>query len=456
VLIAAREKERVMAEMARRSVLACFAASMAGCALARNGDVSAAAPSTDALQERLDGYFAPLAQRHCFSGVIRVESALGVVAEGRYGRANWETGAPHTGATLYGAGSVTKGITAALVTELARDGVLGLDDAVRRHLSAFTLSDQITIGQVLKHTAGLPRDAPSAVAVGEHDLVAWLNTQPLAAAPGAERNYSNVGYELLALMVETAAGRRFEEVAEARVLRPAGMNASTITRGVVSDVARASAGYVSGPQPLGLQLMPRTRDRVGGSGLVTNPADLIRWGRAVEARLFPGLYTDEGLIGSFREDEYEGRPYFRAQGTTRGYAAGVTVFPQEGISVAYVSNAETWITLGIENVLVPLAFGEALQPALPNLSPSPLSSAHEALTGAYVHPQFGPIEVVRIEDDLWLRLAALSADFYLTPLADGGAHWLFLNTVLRPTADGLNAEQHLQLQSARSFDLPRV
>ncbi len=133
-------------------------------------------------------------------------------------------GPPITAATRFDVASVSKLLTAAEVVRLANQGRLGLDDPLSTHLPGVVLlvgdaPAPVTLRQLLVHRAGLPHQPVSLdpIALGSRwdapDLLGVLTARwsiPLARAPGTY-GYSNLGYVLLAAIVERAHGRSFAE-----------------------------------------------------------------------------------------------------------------------------------------------------------------------------------------------------------------------------------------------------
>jgi D-alanyl-D-alanine carboxypeptidase len=115
---------------------------------------------------------------------------------------------------MFEAGSITKTFVAALVLDLAEDGVLRLDDRLSRWIPAFPNSRRITLRELLNHTAG------TADYVGDGRFLAaqrrrgpaarWTPRQLLRyvpeplAEPGERWIYSNTNYLLLGLVIERA------------------------------------------------------------------------------------------------------------------------------------------------------------------------------------------------------------------------------------------------------------
>src|SRR5262245_49184609 len=144
---------------------------------------------------------------------------------------------------LFQIGSCTKTFTAALVTQAAAKGELGLDDPLgqwldgKRALPGWV--QEITLCQLLTHTAGVPRNAPNrrdvpgAPSVAEpfsiEELYAGLAAAQMVGAPGERWSYSNFGYGLLGVALENATGKRYEALLRERILEPLGMQDSGIT-----------------------------------------------------------------------------------------------------------------------------------------------------------------------------------------------------------------------------------
>lgn len=128
--------------------------------------------------------------------------------------------------------SASKWVTAALVMTVVDDGRLSLDAPISRYLPEFTGdAGRITLRQLLAQTSGeggLPdgvdlRQDPritlgaSAAAIARH---------PLQDRPGAVFRYGGPGYQVAGAAVEAVTGRRWAELFDERIARPAGMTAS--------------------------------------------------------------------------------------------------------------------------------------------------------------------------------------------------------------------------------------
>jgi CubicO group peptidase (beta-lactamase class C family) len=133
-----------------------------------------------------------------------------VIHAAGYGYANLERREPITAQTNFELASVSKQFTAMAVMILAGRGRLAYDDPMVGFLPELSrFGDRITIRHLLTHTSGLPDyyDALEQEAAGGMPdteqamrfLAGW--GEPRFAA-GERYEYSNPGYEMLALVVE--------------------------------------------------------------------------------------------------------------------------------------------------------------------------------------------------------------------------------------------------------------
>jgi D-alanyl-D-alanine-carboxypeptidase/D-alanyl-D-alanine-endopeptidase len=142
-----------------------------------------------------------------------------VWAEGRHGVDAWVE-----------LGSITKTVTATLLQRLAQEGRLEVDDPLEAWLPECPAGTGITPRMLANHTSGLPRLPPGVHFLSRDPyrrftreaLLALLPRTPqlLTAPPGAAAEYSNLGYAVLGLALERAAGAGWFEAATAYVLEP--------------------------------------------------------------------------------------------------------------------------------------------------------------------------------------------------------------------------------------------
>jgi CubicO group peptidase (beta-lactamase class C family) len=222
-----------------------------------------------------------------FSGAVLAVWHGRVVVDRGYGLADRRRGIPVTSRTVFDVGSITKVFTAATVVRLAEEGRLRLDDRLTRFLPSIPADKRsITLRQLLGHRSGLPLMPLRPLAdVSRDQAVREALALPLLHRPGARKSYSNVGYALLAAVIERASGVTYESALRGRVFRPAGMTRTGFageSRWRARDVA---IGY--GNQRRAGRNAPDTYSikwpLKGAGGVASTTRDLAAWVAAVHA-----------------------------------------------------------------------------------------------------------------------------------------------------------------------------
>jgi CubicO group peptidase (beta-lactamase class C family) len=225
-----------------------------------------------------------------------------VIWQAGFGRADRENGALAAPTTIYRVGSISKSITALVLLSLVEEGVVGLDDPVEPHLPELhRLANRspdhraITFRDLAAHTAGLAREpSTSHSARGPYrewrrKLVAALPATDVVAPPGTGYRYSNVGYALLGLALERAAGRSYEALVRERVFEPLGMASSFLVL-PPAERHRLATGYVNLPGDSIDPRVPRAEHRgrgykVPNGGVYSTVEDLARLAMAMTGAL---------------------------------------------------------------------------------------------------------------------------------------------------------------------------
>lgn len=96
-----------------------------------------------------------------------------VIFTGEYGAANVATGEPVDSSTLFHQASVSKTFVVTAVMQLVERGQVELDSPVKNYLPYIKMEDerylQITVGQLLNHTSGMPDEEDYAWDRPEYD-----------------------------------------------------------------------------------------------------------------------------------------------------------------------------------------------------------------------------------------------------------------------------------------------
>src|SRR4051812_4938810 len=157
----------------------------------------------------------------------------GAIATGYY-CADPASQRPYDDHTAFEIGSISKTMTAALLAELVARGDVALGDPIAKLLPPGTRvpsfnGHDITIGQIVTHTSGLPAlpanyrppdiNNPYA-AVTERDLLDALAGTILTREPGSAWEYSNFATMVLSYALAKRAGTDYETLLRERLLTP--------------------------------------------------------------------------------------------------------------------------------------------------------------------------------------------------------------------------------------------
>jgi CubicO group peptidase (beta-lactamase class C family) len=181
-----------------------------------------------------------------FSGSIAIAERGEFHCLAAYGPANQETGAPNTGETVFGIGSVSKSFTAAAILSLVDAGTVSLDDRAGDYIAELSgPAAHATIGQLLLHTSGLTGSHGTDHQPLDHDdALAAISRLELAFEPGTDYAYSNSGYTLLALVVEELAETGYRDYLASEILTlPDGEQAGGFWDGEPTASGPRAVGY---------------------------------------------------------------------------------------------------------------------------------------------------------------------------------------------------------------------
>lgn len=209
---------------------------------------SADARASGALSRQVDSFLAPDSAAPDLNGGVMLVAHGAPPLQRVYGLASFSSRAPLVTSSVFQAASLAKPFTAIAILQLRDGGHLRLDQPVHDLLAWFSFPS-VTVRHLLTHTSGLPDlelYEPIVAGDPEHivtlaDLEAAFRSWPdtLVREVGAAFRYSNVNYQLLAMIIERASGQPFATYMRDRVFRPAGMTSTYVLGGSAMGPTRA-------------------------------------------------------------------------------------------------------------------------------------------------------------------------------------------------------------------------
>ncbi|MGH7453215.1 MAG: serine hydrolase domain-containing protein, partial [bacterium] len=218
-----------------------------------------------------------------FSGALLVAQNGKVVFHKGYGWANLERSIPITNATVFDVASLTKQFTAAAILKLEMQSRLKTGDRITKFLpNAPKDKAGITLHHLLTHTSGLPAELAHEDNFTRERFLSTILRAPLKTRPGQKYFYSNLGYTLLATIIEMVSGQSYETFLAKELFEPAGM----LNTGFYLDSCKWSPALVAhgynesidnGPPQ---QRQPDYQFR-GAYYVLTSVGDLYKWDMAL-------------------------------------------------------------------------------------------------------------------------------------------------------------------------------
>ena len=263
--------------------------------------------------------------------------------------------------TPFNVASVSKLVTGAMVLSLVNEGRVDLDAPLSTYLPGVTLLPpdgdtpvEVTVRQLLAHRAGLPHHPPN---FDPRDFGSeWTDPRLLSRMatamsvrlvdePGAY-HYSNLGYALLAAILERVTEQSFQDVSREHLNR-LGMRGATYwgpeveERGAHGRVGEGESEQFNPPSWYG------SRYALPFTGLWSSMPELHHFGRAlVEAHHSPDatlhpmagpIESDAEALGAVRRSRL-GAPSIEHDGSGPGFLAWVIAIPERDVVLAVACN----------------------------------------------------------------------------------------------------------------------
>lgn len=207
------------------------------------------------------------------------------------GYANKEEKIPVNENTIFELASVSKAFTGVGVLLLEKQGLLSMNDPIDKFLPWLSLRyngelvdmSSITLNNLLHHNSG--------IASGEHFMnipegnspdmlqktVETLTDTELVFSPGEQYQYGTINYDVLALVIESVSGQRFEDYMKQNVFEPLGLHSTYL----YLDEAKATGNMAQGYRTSFFITTPYDAPEYGGNKaagyVISSSYDMARW-----------------------------------------------------------------------------------------------------------------------------------------------------------------------------------
>jgi len=216
-----------------------------------------------------------------------------MVYEAYSGMANYEENIPVTPQTNFYIASSTKSFTALAMLMLEEKGIIDLDASLASFFPESKFkpelnADKVNLRDLLYHTSGLENNniTFSKAYTGIYTLESLTEnlidyTTPNSRAAYGEFKYSNLGYNIIEIILERELGKSWKQVVQEEVLNKLGM---TKTSSNISDITRLNWPGAEPYSDISVngdlkRISLKKKDRImhAAGGLITTPRDMAKF-----------------------------------------------------------------------------------------------------------------------------------------------------------------------------------
>lgn len=274
-------------------------------------------------------------KRLAFNGAILVSENGKIIYEKYQGKDRIRSGNPIERNTRFQLASVSKQFTAMGIMLLYEKGELDYDDKVTKYIPELPY-ENITIRQLLTHTAGLPnymwlveRYWNESLPPYNEEVICLLQKHnlPLYFKPGNRYNYSNTGYILLASIIERISGVFYDDFLTEHIFNPLGMaNSFVYSTSFEKTYPEKIEGFRTGRRGRYYQIPDDLHDgAVGDKGIYSTTFDLFLWEQGLQNEL---LISNSSIQNAFQ-------PAVLNNGRTYNYGFGWRIVDNNGPFLTY-------------------------------------------------------------------------------------------------------------------------
>lgn len=349
--------------------------------------------------EAIDSSFSKVYEIHRLVGLqAAVYSDNRLVYSGRFGFADLEAEMPVTSSAKFPTASIGKAFTATALLKLVDDERVNLDNPIQDYFPGFPVKPEgaITPRLLATHQSGIRHyregeRTPDFYAHHFDDIASAMRLfadDPLVSSPGSRYSYTSYGYNLLAVVIQSASGMPFQKFIEEQIFKPLDLEHTSFNdvRHVIKQRAKlysySDPGRLRAPKEDRIYRVPSTWDysyNAGGGNLLSCAVDLARFGKSFFG---PGLLTENSLalarnpqstplgeqtavsFGWFAGQTHLGQT-MRINGAFLGSYADLRIFPDAKLSIAFMTNTSTVGNLHyVTGAIAEYLLGNAADPAL--------------------------------------------------------------------------------------------
>ena len=277
------------------------------------------------------------------SGYVLVVSEGEALLSRGVGYRSREKNTANTADTVFDIGSNTKQFTATAIMQLVEAGQLEVDQPLSDFFARISRAKSgLTIHQLLTHTSGFEASSGRDFdMLSKQEFLEQVLHTPLEFEPGSRYQYSNVGYSVLAAVIELVSNSDYETYLQNALFSKAGMSQTGYLKPKWRE-DQIATGYYRGYRNIG-NIIDRYQadgvswNLVGNGGIQSTANDLNKWFVALQSGKILSKASIDLMLSAHAKypdiDWYYG--YGWSNGVTEG---GIKVAAHNGSNGVYWSS----------------------------------------------------------------------------------------------------------------------
>ncbi len=296
-----------------------------------------------------------------FQGTVLIAKGDSLIHQAAYGMFDVENKIPNTINTQFLIGSLTKSFVGVSIMQLVEQGLVDLHAPLQTYLPNLKreLAKGLTVHHLLKQQSGLASSFDDLtdfdiMDITPYELLEIINKSKRSFTPAEKHQYSNINYTLLALVIESVTGKKYQAYLQEKTFAPTGMINTGMER-LTNIPPNRAIGYrnVNG-------IFRRVQNVVsyamGAGDIYSTISDLFKWSKALQgnklvsvktkSKLFDGGNIDWGYYGyGFRTQPYQrglgnakAGKLIRHGGTMNGFISNYHYYEEDNLTIIILSN----------------------------------------------------------------------------------------------------------------------
>jgi len=312
-------------------------------------------------ETKMDSLFSIIENNDKGMGSISIVKNGKEVYQNTVGYLNIKKQIPINKNTKFRIGSISKTFTATIIIKLVEQDKLSLDTKLAKFFPQITNAEKITIEHLLKHRSGIYNFTNAT------DYVSWMEQsitrdellKKIAANgnvfdPDEKTEYSNANFVLLSFIAEDLTGKDFSEILKDFITQPYALKHTYFGSAIKTENNEALSYNKLNEWELSTETDMSVP--MGAGGIVSTSKDLniflnclFNYKIVNKESLNKMMDIQDGMgMGLFQVPFYE-RKAFGHTGGIDGFQSNAFYFPDENVSVAYLSNG---VVMPMNDILI--------------------------------------------------------------------------------------------------------